>query len=133
MEEDVRLQKAHLKYLGQLRALSKDELRTMAIHTELGEAFLVGLQKRLQEQDLLARLGTETWAKLNQEGIRTIGDAALLSSERIQQVATKQQIDQEGLAAFSEACKKTFAQDTYQPAPHPFIPSAVSTFEDRQN
>jgi len=46
MEEDVKLQKAHLKYLEQLWALSKDELRTMAIHTELGEAFLAGLQKR---------------------------------------------------------------------------------------
>ena len=133
MEEDVRLQKAHLKYLEQLRALTKDELRTMAIHTELGEAFLVGLQKRLQEQDLLARLGVETWAKLNQEGIRTIGDAALLSPERIQQVATTQQIDREALAAFSEACKKVFAQDLYQPAARPFIPSAISTFEDRQN
>jgi hypothetical protein len=133
MEEDGKLQKAHLKYLEQLRALTKDELRTMAIHTELGEAFLVGLQKRLQEQDLLARLGAETWAKLNQEGIRTIGDAALLSPERIQQVATTQQIDREALAAFSEGCKKVFAQDLYQPAARPFIPSAISTFEDRQN
>jgi hypothetical protein len=133
MEEDVKLQKAHLKYLEQLRALSKDELRTMAIHTEFGEAFLVGLQKRLQEEDLVARLGMETWAKLNQEGIRTIGDAALLSSERIQQVASEQQIDQEALAAFSEACKKTFAQDTYQPVSHSFIPPVISTLEDRQN
>jgi hypothetical protein len=110
MEEDVKLRRANLKYLEQLRALSKDDLRTMAIHTELGEAFLVGLQKRLQEQDLVARLGEETWAKLNRAGIRTIGDAAFLSPERIQQVATEQQIDREALAAFSDACKKTFAQ-----------------------
>jgi hypothetical protein len=121
MEEDVKLQKAHLKYLEQLRALSKDELRTMAIHTELGEAFLVGLQKRLQEQDLLAsqhdllaRLGVETWAKLKREGVREIGDVALLSSDRIQQIATNQQFDREALTAFCEACKKIFAQDAYQ-------------------
>jgi hypothetical protein len=133
MEEDVKLQKAHLKYLEQLRALSKDELRAMAIHTELGEAFLVGLQKRLQERDLLARLGVETWAKLNHEGIRTLGDMALLSSERIQQVATKQQIDREALTALSEACRKIFVQDTYQPIPRPFTSPALGTFEDRQN
>jgi hypothetical protein len=133
MEEDVKLQKAHLKYLEQLRALSKDELRAIAIHTELGEAFLVGLQKRLQERDLLAKLGMETWAKLNHEGIRTLGDMALLSSERIQQVATTQQIDREALAALSEACRKIFVQDTYQPIPRPFVSPALSTFEDRQN
>jgi hypothetical protein len=133
MEEDVKLQKAHLKYLEQLRALSKDELKTMAIHTALGEAFLVGLQKRLQEQDLLARLGMETWTKLNHEGIRTLGDLALLSSERIQHVATNQQIDREALTALSEACKKIFIQDTYQPLPRPFMSSAIGTFEDRQN
>jgi hypothetical protein len=133
MEEDVKLQKAHLKYLEQLRALSKDELRTMAIHSELGEAFLVGLQKRLQEQDLLARLGADTWTKLNHEGIRTTGDVALLSPERIQQVATNQQLDREALTAFGEACKKIFAQDAHQPVSRPFMPSTISTFEDRQN
>ena len=133
MEEDVRLQKAHLKYLEQLRGLSRDELKTTAIHTELGEAFLVGLQKRLQEHDLLARLGKDTWTKLNQEGVRTIGDMALLSSDRMQQVATNQQIDLEALTAFCEACKKIFVQDAHQPVSRPFMSSAIGLFEDRQN
>jgi hypothetical protein len=105
----------------------------MAIHTELGEGFLVGLQRRLQEQDLSAKLGTETWMQLHQEGIRTIGDVALLSSERIQQIAAKQRLDREGLVASSEACKKTFIHDVYQPAPRPFMPSAMGTCDDRQN
>ena len=133
MEEDVKLQKAHLKYLDQLRALSKDELKTMALQTGLGEAFLVGLQKRLQEHDLLASLGQETWTKLNHEGVRTVGDVALLSSDRIEQVATNQQIDREALSAFCEACKKIFLQDANQPVSRPFMSSAIGTFEDRQN
>jgi hypothetical protein len=133
MEDDVKLQKAHLKYLEQLRLLSKDELRMMARQAELGEGFLVGLQERLREEDLLTRLGKETWTKLNQEGIRTVGDVALLSPERLQQVATNQQIDREALTAFSEACKKTFVQDFYQPRSRPFMPSAVGDLEDRQN
>ncbi len=133
MEEDVKLQKAHLKYLDQLRALSKDELKTMALQTGLGEAFLVGLQKRLQEHDLLARLGQETWTKLNHEGVRTVGDVALLSSERIQQVATNQQVDREALSSFCEACKKIFLRDGDQPVARPFMSSAIGIFEDRQN
>jgi uncharacterized protein YaeQ len=75
----------------------------------------------------------ETWAKLNHEGIRTLGDMALLSSERIQQVATNQQIDREALIAFSEACKKIFVQDTHQPVPRSFLSPAIGTFEARQN
>jgi hypothetical protein len=133
MEEDVKLQKAHLKYLEQLRALARDELRNMAIHSELGEGFLVGLQRRLQEQDLSAKLGPETWMQLHQEGIRTIGDVALLSSERIQQIAAKHRLDHEGFVAYSEACKKAFVQDLYQPVPRPFMPSAMGTLDDRQN
>jgi hypothetical protein len=116
-----------------LRALARDELRKMAIHTELGAGFLVGLQRRLQEQDLSAKLGTETWMQFHQEGIRTIGDVALLSSERIQQIAAKQRLDRKGLVAYSEARKKTFIHDAYQPAPRPFMPSAMGTFDDRQN
>ena len=133
MEDDVKLQKAHLKYLEQLRVLSKDELRMIAKQAELGEGFLAGLQKRLQDHDLLARLGLETWTKLNQEGIKTVGDVALLSPERIQQVASKQQLDREALTTFSEDCKKTFVQDAYPPVAPPFMPSVVGTLEDRKN
>jgi hypothetical protein len=66
-------------------------------------------------------------------GIRTVGDVALLSSERIQQVATNQQLDREALTAFREACKNAFVQDFFQPVSRPFMPSAVGNFEDRQN
>jgi hypothetical protein len=58
---------------------------------------------------------------------------ALLSPERIQQVATNQQLDREALTAFGEACKKIFVQDAHQPVSRPFMPSTISTFEDRQN
>ena len=71
--------------------------------------------------------------QLHEEGIRTIGDVALLSPERIQQIAAKQRLDREGLIAYSEACKKTFVQDVYQSAPRPFMPSAMGTFDERQN
>jgi hypothetical protein len=134
MEEDVKLQKAHLKYLEQLRALSKEELKAMAILCELGEAFLVGLQTQLQEHDLFAKLGMETWTKLNQEGVRTIGDVALLSSDRLREVATLHQLDREALTAFCEACRKYFFQDVHQPPSRPFVASAISSsLEDRQN
>jgi hypothetical protein len=134
MEEDVKLQKAHLKYLEQLRALSKEELKAMAILCELGEAFLVGLQTQLQEHDLFAKLGMETWTKLNQEGVRTIGDVALLSSDRLREVATLHQLDREALTAFCEACRKYFFQDVHQPPSRPFVASAISSsLGDRQN
>ena len=67
------------------------------------------------------------------EGIRTLGDVALLSSDRIEQVATNQQIDREALSAFCEACKKIFLQDANQPVSRPFMSSAIGSFEDRQN
>jgi len=133
VEDDVKLQKANLKYLDQLRTLSTDELRMMAKQTQLGEEYLVGLQRRLREADLVDTLGEETWAKLHQEVIRTIGDVALLSPEGLEQVASHQRLDEEALAAFREACKYAFAGDTCPPRSRPFRSAGVGTVEDRQN
>jgi hypothetical protein len=112
MDDDVKLQKVNLKYLAQLRALSEDpnDLKTLARHSELGEGLLVGLVKDLNREsvdDLHARLGEDMWNKLGAEGVKTVGDVALLSPERIKEVATNQKIDENALTTFANTCKKT--------------------------
>ena len=116
MDDDVKLQKVNLKYLAQLRALSEDpnDLSALAKHTELGAGFLLGLVKDLNrdpvDDDLHARLGEDIWNKLGAEGVKTVGDVALLSPERIKEIATNQKIDENVLTTFANTCKKTFAQ-----------------------
>jgi hypothetical protein len=112
MDEDVKLQKANLKYLDQLGALSEEELRMLAKQTELGEGFLIGLRNRWQRgRRLLAVVGEETRRKLNQEGVRTVEDAAFLSPERIQQIATNQHLDPDMLAALIQECQRQWRQN----------------------
>jgi hypothetical protein len=50
-DEDIKLQKANMKYLEQLRILSEDDLKTIAKQIDLGEGFLVGLQRQLQRNE----------------------------------------------------------------------------------
>jgi hypothetical protein len=133
VEDDVKLQKANLKYLDQLRTLSTDELRMIGKQTQLGEDYLVGLQQRLREADLAATLGEETWAKLHQEGVRTVGDVALLAPERLEQVAAAQHLDRVALTVFREDCHRAFAGGACPPSSPPFRPAAVGTVDDRQN
>jgi hypothetical protein len=51
-EEDIKLQKANMKYLVQLRILSEADLKRIAKQIEVGEGFLVGLRKRLLQNDI---------------------------------------------------------------------------------
>jgi hypothetical protein len=104
-EDDLKLRKANLKYLAQLQAFSEDDLRVLGRQTDLGEGFLVALQSRLRANHLQAQLGQETWEKLNQEGVETIWDVALLTPERLEQISKDQHIDQGVLTRFYEKCQ----------------------------
>jgi len=109
-EEDLKLRKANLKYLAQLQALPEGDLRVLGRQTDLGEGFLVALQRRLSPEHVHACLGQETWAKLNQEGVRTVWDVALLTPERLEQISKNQHIDHEVLTRFHEECQ-AFVRD----------------------
>lgn len=109
-EEDLKLRKANLKYLAQLQALPEGDLRVLGRQTDLGEGFLVALQRRLSPEHLQACLGQETWAKLNQEGVRTVWDVALLTPERLEQISKNQHIDHDVLTRFHEECQ-AFVKD----------------------
>jgi hypothetical protein len=104
-EEDRKLRKANLKYLAQLQALPEADLRVLGRQTDLGEGFLVALQRRLSPEHLQACLGQGTWAKLNQEGVRTVWDVALLTPERLEQISKNQHIDHDVLTRFHEECQ----------------------------
>jgi hypothetical protein len=104
-EEDLKLRKANLKYLAQLQALPEADLRVLGRQTDLGEGFLVALQRRVSPEHSHACLGQETWAKLNQEGVWTVWDVALLTPERLEQISKKQHIDHDVLTRFHEECQ----------------------------
>jgi hypothetical protein len=104
-EEDLKLRNANLKYLAQLQALPEADLRVLGRQTDLGEGFVVALQRRVSPERLHACLGQETWATLNREGVRTVWDVALLTPERLEQISKSQHIDHEVLTRFHEECQ----------------------------
>jgi hypothetical protein len=104
-EEDLKLRKANLKYLAQLQALPEADLRVLGRQTDLGEGFLVALQRRVSPERLHACLGQETWATLSQEGVRTVWDVALLTPERLEQIAKNHHLDHDVWTKFHEACQ----------------------------
>jgi hypothetical protein len=108
-EEDLKLRKANLKYLAQLQALPEADLRVLGRQTDLGEGFLVALQRRVSPERLRACLGPETWAALNREGVRTVWDVALLTPERLEQLSKHHHLDHEVLTRFHGECQ-TFAK-----------------------
>jgi hypothetical protein len=116
-EEDLKLRKANLKYLAQLQALPEADLRVLGRQTDLGEGFLVALQRRLNPEHLHACLGQETWAKLNQEGVWTVWDVALLTPERVEWISKNQHLDHDMLTRFHKKYQ-TFVKDLDQDAAH---------------
>jgi hypothetical protein len=111
MEEDLKLRKANLKYLAQLQALPEADLRVLGRQTDLGEGFLVALQRQFSPDYLQAQLSPDTWLKLNQEGVKTIWDVALLTPERLEQIFKNQQIDFDVLTRFHKKCQAFVKRD----------------------
>jgi len=105
MEEDLKLRKANLKYLVQLQALPEADLRALGRQTDLGEGFVVALQRQLSPEYLQAQLGPETWLKLHEEGVKTIWDVALLPPERLEHICKNQQMDFDVLTRFHQKCQ----------------------------
>jgi hypothetical protein len=105
MEEDLKLRKVNLKYLVQLQTLPEADLRALGRQTDLGEGFVVALHRQLSPEYVQAQLGSDTWEKLNQEMVKTIWDVALLTPERLEHIAKKQQMDFEVLTRFHQQCQ----------------------------
>ncbi len=100
-EDDLNLRtKASLKYLRQLRTLPDSELEGKSRQAGIGEEFMRTMRRQLREEHLRARLGKETWAKLEAEGVRTVRDVALLTDARIKEIADNQSLDPEALRTF---------------------------------
>jgi len=80
---------------------------------ELSEGFILSLHRQSWLDHLQAAFGPETWKKLQQEGVQTVWDVALLPPARLQQIAKDQQLDEESLSKFAKDCKVfvDFAQD----------------------
>jgi hypothetical protein len=107
MADDLKLREINLKYLEQLRSLPEEELRVVGRRTTLGEEFLVSLWSQLQSDRLQEQLGREMWAILDQEGVKTIWDVALLTPDRILEIANKHNLHSDILMKFYETCKAT--------------------------
>jgi hypothetical protein len=99
VEEDLKLQKINLKYLDQLRMLSKQDLEQMAKQGELSEAFLLGLRNQALVQG-------DWWKKLAGDGIKTIWDLAPLTPAGVQALSQKHGIDPALLTKYADEAKK---------------------------
>jgi hypothetical protein len=110
LEEDLKLRKANLKYLAQLRTIPAADLQALAKTTELSEGLLISMQRTLRLEHLQGALGQETWEKLYQEGVRTVWDVALLTPERIQEIANKVPLSPAVLQKLYDDCQ-TFVKE----------------------
>jgi hypothetical protein len=79
--------------------------------TDLSEGLLIGMQRELRLEHLRTTLGEETWEKLDHEGVRTIGDMALRTSERILKMASTLQLNEAVLQKFYTDCQ-AFVQES---------------------
>jgi hypothetical protein len=103
VEEDLKLKRVNLKYLGHLQRLSDEVVVHMARQSDLNEGLLFSLRdearaRRIHDVPLLAqhlqeRIGRAVWAKLQQEGITSVWDLAARTPAEIQQIAQKHNID----------------------------------------
>jgi hypothetical protein len=115
MEEDLKLRKVNLKYLGHLRRLTDDDIVHLAKQSDINEGLLFSLRdearaRRMHDVPLLVkrleeRIGTEVWGKLQQEGIKSVWDLAARTPEEIRQIAPKHNIDPEILTKHSDDAK----------------------------
>jgi hypothetical protein len=105
MDDDLKLREINLKYLEQLRYLPEDELRVIGRRTTLGEEFLVSLWNQLRLAHLYERPGREMWSILEQEGMKTIWDVAVLKPDRLLEIANKHNLNPDILMKFYEDCK----------------------------
>jgi hypothetical protein len=115
MEEDLKLRKVNLKYLGHLQRLSDEDVVQMARQSDLSEGFLFSLRdevraRRIHDVPLLAqhlheRIGTAVWAKLHQEGIKSVWDLAARTPAEIQDIAQRHKIDPGILTKHSDDAK----------------------------
>ncbi|MFQ5881401.1 MAG: hypothetical protein ACE5I9_02850 [Candidatus Methylomirabilales bacterium] len=110
-DDDLKLKGANLKYLAQLRSLQPMDLRTRGRQAGFGDEFLQELQRLLQPSTLRSQLSEQMWNVLNQHGVTTLMDVALLTRERIQQICDTVALDEEVLLKFHEDCKK-FVMDS---------------------
>jgi len=106
LEDDLKLKKVNLKYLAQLRVLTKEDLVQMAKQSDLGEGFLVGLRNQALVEYLQERIGEEVWKKLKEEGISSVWDFAPLTPARITELSQKHNIDPEVLTKLSDDAKE---------------------------
>jgi hypothetical protein len=115
MEEDLKLRKVNLKYLGQLRRLTDDDIVHMAKQSDTNEGLLFSLRdearaRRMHDVPLLVkrleeRIGAEVWGKLQQEGIKSVWDLAARTSGEIPLIAQRHNIDPEILTKHSDDAK----------------------------
>jgi predicted flap endonuclease-1-like 5' DNA nuclease len=114
-EEDLKLRRVNLKYLSHLQRLSDEDVVQMARQSELNEGLLFSLRdearaRQIHDVPLIAqylheRIGTEVWAKLQQEGIKSVWDLAVRTPAEIQPIAQKHNIDPGILTKYSDAAK----------------------------
>jgi hypothetical protein len=103
MEEDLKLRKVNLKYLGHLQRLTDDDIVQMAKQSDINERLLFSLRDEARArrkrdvpelaQQLHERIGTAVWAKLQQEGIESVWDLAARTQAEIEQIAQTHNID----------------------------------------
>ena len=114
-EEDLKLRRVNLKYLSHLQRLSDEDVVQMAKQSELNEGFLFSLRdearaRRIHDVPLLAQhlqeqIGTAVWAKLQQEGIKSVWDLAVRTPDEINKIAKTHNIDPGILTKYSDAAK----------------------------
>ncbi|MDQ3829278.1 MAG: hypothetical protein M3361_08210 [Candidatus Tectomicrobia bacterium] len=115
MDEDLKLKEVNLKYLGHLQRLTDDNIVQMAKQSELSEGLLFSLRdearaRRIHDVPLLAQhlheqIGTAVWAKLQQEGIKSVWDLAARTPAEIDQIAQRRNIDSGILTKYSDDAK----------------------------
>jgi hypothetical protein len=114
-EEDLKLRKVNLKYLSHLQRLTDDDIVHMAKQSDMNEGLLFSLRdqakaRRMHDVPFLAqhlqeRIGTAVWAKLQQEGIKSVWDLAACTPEEIPEIARRHRIDSEILIKYWDAAK----------------------------
>jgi hypothetical protein len=114
-EEDLKLRRVNLKYLGHLQQLSDEDIVQMAKQSELSEGLLLSLRDQAKArrkrdvpelaQQLRERIGTAVWAKLQEEKIESVGDLAARTPAEIPQIAQRQSIDPDILTKHSDDAK----------------------------
>jgi hypothetical protein len=114
-EEDLKLRRVNLKYLGHLQRLSDEDIVQMARQSELSEGLLLHLRDQAKArrkrdvpelaQQLRERIGTAVWAKLQEEKIESVGDLAARTPAEIPQIAQRQSIDPDILTKHSDDAK----------------------------